>query len=723
MFVCLASILFAVLTRESHWAHLDAKRKKKNYKNHIRIIGEQEQLAKNYKYILKFNRIAPEKTEPVPEEERGMVKFFKRLSRKIEKGAEKLFERLRDIFTPFQVFLVGFFLSVVLLFIPLYAHGYFGFGAGDWDFVGIVKMIFLSFHNTMRLFILDGDFDLIRDTVTAEAFGELFAGTYNVYFALIFVLAPVFTAGFALSFVKSIAASVSYLLHIRKSDIYILSELNERSLTLAKDILNNDNIPGRKMVMFADVVEKEDNLKFELAEEAKRLGAICFRKDITQLRMKPWWRNVKRKLYFIGTDEDKNLSQALSMIESCLDDKRYNNENTQLYVFSYSAESEVLLSSAKHGSMKVRRVLQSRNLAIDTLIRHSLFANAIEKDGEKDGKKIIGIAIVGLGSYGTELFKAVCWCGQVEGYKMKIHIYEKATNAKSRIKSMMPGLFTKSGKMCAESLDIVFHEGVNVNDTSFIDKLSKEDDISTVYVTLGDDELNIATAIRMRMQFGRNNNKLAEPRPLPKIFALVYNPVKSEVIGKSGGLHTIEDKPYGIEFIGSIAERYSLDFIEHEELEELASMFHKGWSINTNPFKKDDEEEKKKKYPNMTTEQIAKLEEESLKQKTESFNQYEYFRRSSIAQALFAAHLHELGILVLEKFAEDEERGVTEYADRIGKLEHNRWSVYMRTEGYVYGKEKDYINKTHGDLVSNAELAENRKLLDHYTALSDSDEE
>ena len=42
----------------------------------------------------------------------------------------------------------------------------------------------------------------------------------------------------------------------------------------------------------------------------------------------------------------------------------------------------------------------------------------------------------------------------------------------------------------------------------------------------------------------------------------------------------------------------------------------------------------------------------------------------------------------------------------FGDAEHKRWMAYMRTEGYVYGKVKDDVAKTHPSLVPTKELSE-----------------
>ncbi len=572
--------------------------------------------------------------------------------------------RRSHILTPFQIFLIGFFLSAFVLFLPVYFNDYF---ASDEVFEKTIKSILLSIHNTIRLFILDGDFEIIKNTVTTEAVGKTLMQIFTTYSAIIFVMAPVLTAGVVLSFFKNVSSTIRYFCRI-KSDVYVMSELNERSIALAQDILTNPAIVGKKIVIFADVFEKEEEEKPELIEQAKRLGAICFRKDVTEISLKSSQTNIKRKIYFISDNEDTNLKQALVMITRCRENEKYNVPNTQFYVLSNSVESEALLNSADKGNMYVRRIIPARNLAIDTLQKHSIFENAIDKGEEK----LINIVIVGMGGYGQEFFKNISWFGQMQGYKLQIHLFDMMENIESYVKSFAPEIIEHNHKREEGDAfyDIYFHNGIDIKSHEFLEELVSIKDITTVYVTLGDDELNIETAMRIRMQLRRGGQLDNSAR----ILAIVYGSVKNRIIDKNKGILDINNKNYDIEFIGSMEERYALEFIEQSELEKEGLRIHLSWSKTAQE-----------------------------KQKNELlYEKYEYNRRSSIAQALHGQYRQKLGLKDSDKVSDRE--------DKV--MEHNRWNAYMRAEGYIYGKVKDHIAKTHTDLVPYDELPSNKKKLD-----------
>ena len=129
-------------------------------------------------------------------------------------------------------------------------------------------------------------------------------------------------------------------------------------------------------------------------------------------------------------------------------------------------------------------------------------------------------------------------------------------------------------------------------------------------------------------------------------------------------MHGVDEIDYQIDFVGSMRSRYTVDTIEQLALEDLGRQWHLQWSKN-NPAKQAQEEQK--------------------------YNNYEYYRRSSIAGAI---HLHareELGFVPSATVSEE----------MLATLEHKRWNAYMRSEGYVGCNhcKCDHLAKMHARLV------------------------
>ena len=225
--------------------------------------------------------------------------------------------------------------------------------------------------------------------------------------------------------------------------------------------------------------------------------------------------------------------------------------------------------------------------------------------------------------------------------------------------------------------NIHVYGGIDVNSEAFLSTLSAIPEITASYVMLGNDELNVKTAMRMRMQYGRDH--IATGRQIPPLYAVVYSSIKSKILARQGGFQSTKGVDYGIEVIGSMQERYSLSLIEQEQLERQGLELHKRWC-----------------GVHATAEEIAEAEH--------AYEKYEYNRRSSISQAVHSLVRERLGIVPME--------GNEAHNRMIEQLEHKRWNAYMRAEGYIYMAEKDDIAKTHSDLISADSLNEEQSRKD-----------
>ncbi len=589
------------------------------------------------------------------------------------KLCDKISARREAMITPFHIFIIFFFAALVTFLFP-FCH----VDSQEISFIRELKSFLLSVHTAIKFFVVDAGFEVFSDVLKDKEFPMPLMSAFSLYGALLLVVAPVLTAGFLLSFFKSASAIARYFF-ARRADIYIMSELNEQSLTLAEDIMTDETLTGRRIIVFANVFSREEEECFELVTRARRVGAICFKKDITEISLRKWTGKVKRNLYFISQNEDENVEQALMMINNCAAQPVYNTVRTSFYVFANTVESEVLLNSADNGRMRMRRVRQDRNLAIDLLRTHSIFNDARSVGEEKR----IGILIVGLGGHGTELLKAATWCAQMPGYKIDIHVFDSDPDIEEKIGCMAPDLL-KYNNVEAEGepyYNMHFYGGMDVTTSAFLNKLSEIEVITTVYITLGDDELDIATAIAVRAQLGRD--AIDYGRAVPPIFAVVYDPLKNETFKHNGGLKSFRGKEYGIEFVGDMSRIFSRAFIEQEKLESDGLMHHFGWSEShkaTDDPEKDDAETREKRA---------------------LYEKYEYYRKASTASAIYAEFRKALGLVA----------GISPALDStLGMYEHNRWTAYMRTEGYV-GKQadRDDVSKVHPDLIVYADLSDEEK--------------
>lgn len=598
---------------------------------------------------------------------------------------------LRHIFTAFRVFLILFFVTTVCAVFPLV---YFDV-KGD-----ILKSILAALINAFRLFFMAGDYVYACNLIGGcEGVFDWLSYLYLVYLACVYVVAPMFTLGFILSFFRDISSTFRYV-SSRGADLYLFSELNERSLALAEDVIKSRRegiketkgvdkrkyreLKRKRLIVFTDVFLRNEERIVELIASAKRLGAVCLKKDVTEIGYDLKKSRVQ-KIYLIGDDEDENIQQALTLINYHAG-KKTDSEKLEFYVFSNSAESEALLTSVYNKSeklpqkMKIRRINENRALALQELQDNPIFEGAIEEDGVKK----IGLVLVGLGGYGTELLKAFSWCSQMAGYQFTLHVFDKE-HGTERIRAIAPGLlsFNNNDVPLEAHYNIVFHDCVDVYSDLFVQELKKIKGITRIYVSLGDDEMNIETAMRVRSAL-ETTRKWHPEIPQPPIFTIVYSSSKTDSLSLAEseesaevryGLKNMEGKPYNVFFIGALKTRYTLKNVERAELEDKAMPFHLDWIDRDSAV----------------TEEERKAVEDLIRGEKAKYFQFEYYRNSSMAKAV---HFD-----LRKTYA--QLTGTEERQKTLQIYEHMRWNTYMRADGYTYAPApKNHIAKTHQDLVA-----------------------
>lgn len=581
----------------------------------------------------------------------------------------------------------GIALSALFLFIPLYDPMILEKSG----FIHWAETIFLSIHNTVRLFIVDGEFTFVMDG-TKDLVPWL-RTAYNFLASLLFFLAPFLTFGFVLSFFASMSARWRYRMGYF-CDAYIFSELNQKSLALAKDLKQND--PSR-VIVFTDIFERNDESSYEIIERAKEIGSILFKNDITVVNFRVHSKKTKLYFFIIGEDEAENINQTLLLASPARKGTNqysgydYERSDTRLYLFSTKTSSEQQLSSVTTQYIKLRRVNDVQSLVYNLLYEDGmiLFDKAIPAASPAEDKQISAL-IVGMGLHGTEMVKGMSWFCQMAGYRLHINAFDKDKNAQSRFRSLCPELmdekhnndFTTPGEA---HYSINIHGRIDVDHYEFDKALENLDSVSYVLVALGDDDLNIQTAIKIRTLLKRVGKE-------PFIHAIVYNTEKQALLQHD--FTNYANISYNISLIGDLSTNYSEKCILQSDLEALALERHLAYT-KTSAADKSEEERKT-----------------ALDQAEREFWKYDYNYRSSTASVIHRRFKSLCGIPGIDK---PKEERTEEEKLLIRTLEHQRWNAYVRSEGFVLPKEghsRDKLAKTHDLLIPYDQLSEQEKAKD-----------
>lgn len=646
-------------------------------------------------------------------------------------------KRAKRVLSAIQLYTIGTFLSVVLIFIPIYYTDY-DFG----DTYKFIRPLLLAVNNSFRVFILDGEFDIVVEAVKNQ---NIFLRVcFTLYAAFLYVLAPILTFSNVLSLFKNITEENRYKLH-RYQKHYIMSELNEKSIALAKSIRKRQK---DAVIVFTDVFEQNEEDDYELLTQARDINAICLKKDVSHLDFMSKKGDVE--IFLIGNDESENVSQAVK-ITTKLNQKNCKH-NVKVFVFSIKPSAAYIIDSIKYDNLleyasnnnygekcfKLRRIDEKHQLIWNTVPKMKLFEIANRND------KKLSVLVVGFGTYGLEFFKMLVWYCQFEGYKLEINIVDKRgkkSGGKNYIESVInrdcPDLlknnrsdadgdaqydiriFSGVDVLTSDFDEILLYEGTDTEKTKDATRLKST---NLAFVSLGDDDLNIEVAIYLRRLFDRVNNVDAKGNiswedEKVDIYSIVYDDQKSGFVdsdnpmeNESNMLVNHRDVPYHVHFIGSMSSQFDYQNIYNAELERSALEHHLGWADIEEKIYNDWKNKGRSDVDDYPWYFEDEKKPEAVANNKGRYEKYEYFRRSSIAKELYQREIKNNPTMLSQTKCLGDGSQTCECKNciRRKKSEHMRWNAYTRGLGYVYKKDKKAYHRAflHNDLCCWQDLSE-----------------
>ncbi len=487
-----------------------------------------------------------------------------------------------------------------------------------------------------------------------------------------FALAPILASSLILSFVGDTGEKMRFAFRF-SGKCYVFSELNENSLALAKGIANTTD---KKTIVFCNSKGADKSL----VSKAKKLGAILLHKPCENMKIGK--RFEKYEFCIISNNEDENIKLTetiISKFSNITDKKIIVNAFAQSGTNVNFLESVLKSKGDENKSLELRCIDEIAFFCNHLIFNHPLY----NTNGNGNN---ISVAIVGCGRTGMRMLKTVFWAGQIDGYTLKIRVYDKdADKIHEQFKSQCPGL--KDNK----TIEFV---KTDVDALEFKEKLLKKNnslDATYIVVAMGDDQLNLTVADELYRIYRRSREFKKEL--MPKIFARVRSEVKSNAFFEN--TEFLEER--NIHLFGTAESVFSDKTLFNSELENLAFAVNLAYGdlLGTNKGDAD--------YDNAYKDFITS----------------EYDRRSSMAVALHIPaklcqckdiprtdgnNLNEKNIKIFAKALKKD----SDLCKRLAINEHTRWNAFMLSEGYqpvsieemfkfgdITGSNRDDLSKLH----------------------------
>lgn len=500
---------------------------------------------------------------------------------------------------------------------------------------------------------------------------------------LMFALAPILASSLVLSFVGDTGERIRYLFS-RAKKCYVFSEINENSLALAKGISAKT---GKKTIVFCDT----KNADKDLIEKAKKLGAILLYKSCRDIKIRK--RFKKYEFYLISVHEEENIQLAESLVTKYQEVQKAKviiNAFIEGGTNAKFLESLIKSPEDEEPNLELRCIDEIALFCNDLIYHHPLY-------NTKDNGKNISVAIIGCGRTGMRMLKTVYWAGQIDGYRLKIRVYDKnAEKIREAFYKQCPGLKNE------ESIKFV---EVDVDSLEFNEKLLYQEnsrDATYIVVAMGDDQLNLSVSDELYRLYRRNRSFDDSKRP--EIFTRVRSEVKTNPY--FGHAEFLEDRR--IHLYGTTDSLFSDNTLFNTELENLSLAVHLAYWDCLDKKKGDEKYDKAYRI----------------------FKTREYDRRSSMAAALHLPaklcmcdaipqtgknNLTAENIAIFENCLKKDK----DLCERLAINEHKRWNAFFLSEGYqtatkeemlTYAKavdnQKDELSMLHPCIVDWDELDE-----------------
>lgn len=580
--------------------------------------------------------------------------------------------------------------------------------------------VFNTIFDTLRVFFFNGDLSRIKELASDNV-------ALMYFWSAIYTFAPVLTITAVMSlFADYVKLGKKELFrYIGIKDVYVFSELNERSIILAKDI---SECKKKARIYFCDVFASNTENYYELKEKADGIKAVCLKQDVATENFRKKFTNKhfsKVNYFLLSNDETENLNQAVELINkyefvsSESDDteeikKQIKAKNVDkydnLYVFSSKVNYQSLNDKyyTKKINIKYRNTAESFVFSYANDNAYKIIQTAREEklpyNDKKISLKIVDVLILGLGSYGQEMFKLLVWLCQLDGYGVRIHAFDKNPNAKSEFELKFPGLMDKNNNhffnKIGTNYEINIHSGIDVNSAEFKNKLYEVYDKSVptyAFVSLGDDETNINTArIIDRIFYQRYSVNIdwldTENSKIKKIDAVVHNKYSCDV-----------NQSDVFCCIGDYNGVYSVNNIISYEFERQGRLIHIERGYPEDNFWADSYS-----YRSSISEVFFK----NVRNSVIDFDSVKVFSYSG----------ENLGTVMLNQsdtknnssntiYITDEnakvlhniDKSVNGYENYAKIIERNRWCAYLLTEGFVTSckkEKKDNSRKSHHQIRS-----------------------
>ena len=250
--------------------------------------------------------------------------------------------RKYHFFTPFRILFIGTIIAAILMYYPvLFNSAHLEAGSIDKNINNPFMIFLMSVRSAMGLFVVGENFETVKEAVADQS--PFLSVPFSIYAGIIFIVAPILTAAAVILTIKTFWYELIFNYYKKRRNLYIMSELNDMSIILAKSIKEHyQHTKEKPLIVFANVNDKKTKNKY--LDRIKKINAIYLGKKIAEMDIKDLKNDKRREIFITGENESEKISETMRLVSI------FNKcSNTHIFIYSPSEETGVIIDSLDKG--------------------------------------------------------------------------------------------------------------------------------------------------------------------------------------------------------------------------------------------------------------------------------------------------------------------------------------------------------------------------------------
>ena len=498
-----------------------------------------------------------------------------------------------------------------------------------------------------------------------------FSSIYGIVRVFANIALLLFIGGFFLEFLDGPFQKLKLFLR-KKKRTYLFSGCGGEVLCIAKTIPREEATGGRNLVFACG----DQELTPDDMESVEEVNGIPVGNTVPGTLRKVKKSAAGLEIFLFGGTEKERLVRLEQVLEELKREDTPRDISARIYTeildtpwSFYENTAERITSGLKNVIVNFIRL--EENFAYDHLLKHSIFENALPREGFREIRAAI---IGGMNDRNLELLKAVLHLSQMPGYRLTLLVLDEEAG-RSRLRRLMPEIADRCERVGDAVYTMDYRERTDLESGQMEEILEKDyPDLTFAFINTEDDLRNLMLGLRLKVLWKRMGSHVRACR--------IQVSVRDPRICASWDPELLK----GLELVGGTEHTYSYGFITMPDLERAAKAIHEV------------RHDRKKSW--------------------EEYCGSEYSRHSVYARTLSIKYKVRL---IDEFYGAHYEAASREELWKV--YEHMRWNVYMRTLGYrladpaVFsdGKPDKAARMTalvHPDLIDFRDLPEEEKRKD-----------